>query len=79
MIIPPISSFSPITAPVASALEPRVVAPVPATLAVTQHPAMPVPKKEQPQPRQKRDRDQEQQPRGRRPRRALGNRADLQA
>lgn len=75
MNIPPIS---PIIVPIATAVEPRVIAPVPATMAVTPNPAMPVPRKEAVQPREKRDRDQEQQ-RRRRPRRILGNRADLKA
>ncbi|MFY7961025.1 MAG: hypothetical protein ACOVVK_13185 [Elsteraceae bacterium] len=74
MNIPPVT---PIIIPLATAVQPRVLAPTPPAAAVTEHPPMPVPHKEPVQLRDKRDRDQEQ-PRRRR-RRALGNRADLKA
>jgi len=73
-MIPPIS---PVFIPVPSAIEPRVIAPAPATLAVTLHPPMPPPRKDGIQQREKREREQEQ-PR-RRKRGARGARADLKA
>jgi hypothetical protein len=75
MNIPPVT---PIIVPLAAAVQQRVLSPTPATAAVTEHPPMPVPRKEPVQLRDKRDRDQEQ-PRRRRSRRTLGVRADLQA
>lgn len=74
MNIPPVT---PIIIPLATAIQPRVLAHTPPAAAVTEHPPMPVPRKEPVQLRDKRDREQEQ-PRRRR-RRALGNRADLKA
>ncbi len=75
MNIPPIT---PIIVPLAAAVQQRVLAPAPATMAVTEHPAMPTPRKEPVQSRDKRDREQED-PRRKKQRRARGARADLQA